>query len=255
MGSLGRVDVLRPLVRVEGPAAEAQDPPLGARDREHDARDEEVGEIASLPPREPRPEDLVVREALGARAPGERRAVAGGIADAEPPQQVGVEAARGEVVPGRGGLVRLPEELLEEPRRAVEEGLPLVLGLARGPGRGVLVLVLDRHAEPLRQELDRLVEPAGPLLRLGPVDGVTGGVAAVAVVPAEVGREQGERWRSLLVERASAPTTARCGRTRSTRPRTSSMRSARSRTASTVAWLGGTLPAYEGPGTHRTPNL
>src|SRR5690606_10823837 len=69
----------------------------------------------------------------------------------------------------------------------------------------VALLVVDRDAEALGQLLDRLVEAPGALLLAHPGDGVAGRAAAVAVVAAEVGRQQAEGGRALVVERAAPP--------------------------------------------------
>ena len=85
-----------------GAPAEALHAALAVSDREHDPRREEVGGLAPAEPREARVDERVAGEALPDRSPGQIRAPAGRVADAEARQKV-LEARSPARRGGRGG--------------------------------------------------------------------------------------------------------------------------------------------------------
>ena len=113
-----------------------------------------------------------------------------------------VQTASLQIVTRHAARLRLPERALVERRGLLEQGDEPLTSLAGGVlGRRAL-LVLDRHAEPLAEPLDRARE-VEPLRLSHERDQVALRAAAEAVVEL-VDRVDRERRRALVVERAAS---------------------------------------------------
>jgi hypothetical protein len=197
------VDVLRFLVVARRPASEAEDPPAGVSDREHDAGAEAVVLLPLLAALD-EPDAVHLRHREARPLPGDEDLVPGTRRepDAEVPQRPLRQPARGEVLARLAGLPRLPEVVGVVGRGALEQLLQASAGLAARLGPRVLLLALQLDPVAIGQRLDRLGE-LQPLLLHHEAEDVPRDPAAEAVVELVL-RVDGEGRRALVVERAEA---------------------------------------------------
>ena len=153
----------------------------------------------------PAPSSSSPREALTRRRARERGA-ARGEAEPELAADLLAEVARGEVLARERAALGLPQEPLVEGRRPVEQLEEPLAPLPRSVLLGRGLLVLELHAEPVAEPLDRADE-VEVLFLLDERDRVAALAAAEALEGAAVGRDA-EARRPLLVKRAEADVTA-----------------------------------------------
>src|SRR5262249_46207698 len=122
--------------------------------------------------------------------------------EAELAARVVRERARRQVLARRSAVLALPQAPLVVRGRALQQVAQPVLPAPPRIFAGPRLLVLERHAEPVGEELDRADE-VEPLRLADERDRVAALVAPEAVVRAARGRDV-ERRRPLLVERAEA---------------------------------------------------
>ena len=202
--ALGGVEVLRPLVGSQPARTEAQHPPplVGQRERQPPA--EAVVQRAPLTRalHHAGSQQLLVGEPGAARPRVHVVPGAGRVPDAKAPQRGLVQAARGHVRPGVGGLGGLPQVARVVGRVALQQRVqPLPAPAARGRAR-ILVLHLQLHRVAVGQELQGALE-VHALGLLDEAKDVAAGSAPEAVVDLLDGVHS-EGRSALLVERAQA---------------------------------------------------
>ena len=185
--ALGGVDVLRAqrvVLRIELPRLEPAHAPARVGEREHQAPGEVVVPAAVD---QSGAEQLVAGESLPRRRARERGA-ARGEAEPELAADLLAEVARGEVLARKRAALGLPQEPLVEGRRPVEQLEEPLTPLPRAVLLGRGLLVLELHAEPVAEPLDRADE-VEVLLLLDERDRVAALAAAEALERAAVGRD------------------------------------------------------------------
>ena len=216
-GALGGVHVLGLLVVAHRARAEAEHPPAGVPQREHDPRAEAVVEAAPPALAQARRLDLRLREPRPPRAQQHAVPGAGRKSHAELLQHLAPEATALEVGAGPRRLAGVPQVPAVEGGRLREQlDQPLALAPALVVAPAGVVLQLDSVA--VGELLDGVAEVEA-LLLLQEREDVAARLAAEAVVEL-LDRVDRERRRALVVERAQpepprAPAgAARCGRRR-----------------------------------------
>src|SRR5207249_6388908 len=131
---------------------------------------------------------------------------AGGEAEPKLGTNLLVEPAVGEVGARRLTPLRLPERAFVEDGGLLEQRVEPIASAALRVGLRRELLVLERNVEPVGEPLDRADE-IEPIRLLDERDGIAADAAAEAVVRA-LFRQDGERRRLLLVERAEARVSA-----------------------------------------------
>src|SRR6266851_5263277 len=142
-------------------------------------------------------EQVIPRELLLLRTAGKRGA-ARRIAEPECAAHLFAEPSRLEVRPRERALLAVPQQALVEHGRTLQQVPEPVLAAALALGLGGDLLIFDRHAEALRERLDRTDE-VDLLQLLDERDRIAALAAAEAFVRA-ARRRDGEARRALLVE-------------------------------------------------------